>query len=120
MKRLRERVHKVDLQVLEKKASKEYRQVITQTRKATFHLVPPDVHCRNAAERAIRTFKAHFLATLSGVDRAFPISLWNMLLPHTEFNLNLLRQATLALDISAWEYYNSPINYDATPFRPIG
>ena len=22
--------------------------------------------------------------------------------------------------MSVWEYYNGPINYDATPFRPIG
>ena len=33
--------------------------------KISFQLVPPNVHRRNAAERAIRTFKAHFLAGLT-------------------------------------------------------
>ena len=61
MTRLRERGHTVDLQVLDNEASKEYRRVIIQTWKSTFQLVPPDVHCFNAEERAIWTFKAHFL-----------------------------------------------------------
>ena len=60
MTRLRERGHAVHLQVLDKKTSKEYHQVITQTWKDTFQLVTLDVHRRNAAERSIRNFKAHF------------------------------------------------------------
>ena len=75
MMRLRERVHTVDLQVLDNKASKGYLQVIIKTWKATFQLVPLDVHRRNVAERAIQTFKAHFLAILAGVERALPSSL---------------------------------------------
>ena len=72
MTRPQERGHAVDLQVLDNEASAEYHHTITQTRKEKFQLLPPDVHLRNAAERAIRTFKAHFLAILAGVDRAFP------------------------------------------------
>ena len=98
---LQEMVHTVDLQVLDSKSSKEYRRVITQTWKATFQLVPLDVHRRNAAERSIRTFKAHFLAIIAGVDKAFPISLWYTLLTQTKLTFNLLFQATLAPDISA-------------------
>ena len=120
MTRLQERGHAVDLQVLEKEASAEYRRTITQPWKGKFQLVPPDVHCRNAAEHAIRTFKAHFLASIAGVDRAFPSSLWDTLLPQMELTLKLLRQATLAPEISAWEYYKEPINYDATLLSPIG
>ena len=120
MTRLCERGHAVDLQILENEASKEYLQVVTQTWKATFQLVPPDVHRCNAAERAIRTFKAHFIAILEGIDSAFPISLWDTLLSQTKITLNLLRRATLAPDISAWGYYNILINYDVTTFIPIG
>ena len=64
--------------------------------------------------------RAHFLAILAGADRASPRSLWDTLLPQMELMLNLLRQATLAPYISAWEYYNGPINYYTTPFSPIG
>ena len=102
MTRLRERGHVVDLQVLENEARKEHRQVITQTWKATFQLLPPDVHHHNTAERAIRTFKAHFLAILAGVGSDLPSSLWDTLLPQTKLTLNLLRQAPLATNMSAW------------------
>ena len=82
--------------------------------------MPPDVHRRNAAERATRTFKAHFLGILAGIERSFPRSLWDTLLPQLELKLNLLLQSTLAPDISAWEYYNGHINYNATSFSRIG
>ena len=38
----------------------------------TYQLVPPDMHRRNAAERAIRTFKAYFLTILVGVSLVTP------------------------------------------------
>ena len=110
MTRLHERGHMVDLQVLYNKASKEYCQVITQTWKATFQLVLLNFHCRNAAERAIRNFKVHFLDILAGIDSLFPSSLWDTLLPQTKLTLNLLCQATLAPDMSACEYYNGPVD----------
>ena len=94
--------------------------MITQTCKATFQIVPLYVYRRNTAERAIRTSKAHFLAILAGVDKAFPISLWDILPPQTGLTLNLLLQAIIAPEISVWEYYNGPINYNATPFSLIG
>ena len=87
----------------------------------TFHfqLVPPDIHRQNAAERAIRTFKAHFLTILAGVAPDFPRHLWDLLLPQTEMTLNLLRQATANPAISAWEYFNGNFNYNVTPLGPL-
>ena len=85
----------VDLQILDNKASATYKEAITFKWKATFQLVPPDMHRRNQAERAIRTFKDHFLAILAGVDAAFPPYLWDLFLPQAELTLNLLRQSTI-------------------------
>ena len=82
--------------------------------------MPPDSHRRNAAERAIWNFKAHFLAILVGFHTDLPSSLWDTLLPQTKLTLNPILQATLAPELSDWEYYNGPINYDATLFIPIG
>jgi hypothetical protein len=56
----------------------------------TYQVVPPHCHRRNAAERAIRTFKEHFVAGLSSVDPSFPLHLWDRLLPQAEITLNLL------------------------------
>ena len=56
-----------------------------------FQLVPPGLHRHNAAERAIRTFKNHFIAGLCSVDKIFPLHLWDKLLPQAELTVNLLR-----------------------------
>jgi hypothetical protein len=101
MTRLQARGHTVDHQVLDNEISTEYIRTITEDWKATYQLVPPDVHCRNLAERAIKTFKAHFLSILSGLSKAFPNYLWDKLLPQTELTLNLLRQSTIAPAMSA-------------------
>ena len=62
----------VDRQILDNEASAAYKHAITFKWKATFQLVPLDMHRRNRAECAIRTFKAHFLPVLAGVDQKFP------------------------------------------------
>ena len=78
------------------------------------------MHWQNQAERAIRTFKDHFLAILAGVDPAYPPYLRDLLLPQTELTLNLLRQAKLNPKISAWEYFNGPFDFNKTLLGPVG
>ena len=114
MTRLHNRGHTVDLQVLDNKAS----ATITQTWKATYQLVPPNMHQQNDAERGIRTFKDHFLAILASVDPAFPKSRWDLLIPHAELTLNLLCQATVTP--TAWEYFNRRFDFSAMPLAPAG
>ena len=120
MSRLKARGHKVDLQILDNEVSAEYKRVIEEEWHAKYQLVPPEVHRRNIAERAIRTFKDHFLAILAGVASNFPGYLWDHLLEQAEITVNLLRQATLNPRISAWEYFNGPFDYNVTPLGPLG
>ena len=47
--------------------------------KIKFQLVPPHIHIRNAAERAIDTWKNHFIAGLSSVHAEFPLLEWDRL-----------------------------------------
>ena len=109
----------VDLQMMDIEFSKEYQATIRNRWKVQFQLVPPDMHRQNAAERAIQTFKSHFLAILAGVSPYFPRHLWDLLLPQTKMTLNLLRQATSNPAISAWEYFNGKFNYHATSLGTI-
>ena len=81
MQRLKLEGHSVDLQVLDNEASESYKFVITKKWGCKFQLVPLEVYRCNVAERAIRTFKAHFLSVLIGVSDAFPNYLWDHLLP---------------------------------------
>jgi hypothetical protein len=52
----------IDLQILDSKKSLAYKEAITFRWNAKFQFVLPDMHCQNWAERAIHTFKYHFLA----------------------------------------------------------
>jgi hypothetical protein len=58
---------KPKLQKLDNEASQEL-QDFMQDKGVKFQFVPPHVHRRNAAERAIRTFKNHFIAGLCSTD----------------------------------------------------
>ncbi len=120
MTRLAARSLSVDLQILDNKASAAYKQAVTFTWQATFQLVPQDMHCRTCAERAIQTFKNHFLSILARVDPSFPPYLWDHLLPQAELTLNLLQQAALNPWISAWELFHGPFDINKTPLRPVG
>ena len=70
--------------VLDNEISENMKNHICDTCKFDMELVPPGCHRRNAAEVAIRNFKAHFLSVLAGVAGDFPPSLWDRLLPQTE------------------------------------
>ena len=120
MTRLRRRGLSTDLQILDNEASEEYKRQIVDDWGGAFQLVPPNMHRRNAAERAIRTFKAHFISILAGTDPNFPRYLWDLLIPQAEMTLNFLRNATLDPSVSAWDFFAGPFNYDATPLGPLG
>jgi hypothetical protein len=85
-----------------------------------YQLVPPHCYRRNAAERAIRTFKEHFVAGLSSVDPSFPLHLWDRLLPQAEITLNLLRTSRLHPQLSAAAHFHGIVDYNKTAFAPPG
>ena len=82
--------------------------------------LPPGNHRANKAERAIRTWKNHFIATLSTCDPTFPVHAWDELLEHAELTLNIVRASGRNPLISAWQQVNGPFDYDRTPLAPPG
>ena len=107
------------LHILDNEVSGTFQKAI-MANNCTFQLVPPNVHRRNAAERAICTFKDHFLAILAGTAPNFPRDRWDLLLPQAELTLNLLRESNTKPNQSAWEHLFGPYNFDATPMGPAG
>ena len=61
-------------QILDNEASQAL-QKENFTRYFNFQLVPPHMHRRNAVERAIRTFKNHFVSGLFSAHTEFPMHL---------------------------------------------
>ena len=85
-----------------------------------FQKVPPHMHRRNAAERAIQTFKSHLLSGLATCHSEFPISEWDRLLDQAEITLNLLRTSRVNPNLSAWSYIEGPYDFNAWPIAPPG
>ena len=119
MDHLKNAGHKVNLQILDNEASKAYKLNIQDKGNSNFQLVPPNVHRRNASERSIRKFKAHFIAILAGISVSFPNFLWDQLLPQTKLTLNLLRQSTIVPEMSTREHFHGALKFVATPLEPI-
>ena len=75
------------LHILDNECSEDTKKAFCKNN-VDFQLVPPHVHCRNAAERAIQTFKSHFIAGLATLPSDFPMKEWDRLLPHAQLTLN--------------------------------
>jgi hypothetical protein len=110
---------KPKLQTLDNEASAALKNFFTANDIA-YQLVPPHCHRRNAAERAIRTFKKHFVTGISSVDPSFPLHLWDRLLPQAEITLNLLRTSRLHTQLSAAAHFHGLVDYNKTAFAPPG
>ena len=76
-----------------------------------FQLVPPHMHRINATERAVRTFKNHFISALCTVDPLFPFYLWDRLLPQVTMTLNILWRSRLNPGLSAYEQVDGIHNF---------
>lgn len=85
-----------------------------------YQLVPTNVYRRNASERAIHTFKNHFIAGIVSLPTQFPLYLWCRLLPQDVITFNLIRQYTLHPHLSAHAHLYGTFNYNATPMAPPG
>lgn len=106
-------------QILDNEASAEYKAAI-KSNGLTYELVPPHDHRRNLAEKAIQTFKAHFIAILCGVSPSFPMHLWDRLLEPAERRLNLQRQSRVVPTASSYQHLYGPHDYNKHPFGPLG
>lgn len=78
------------LHVTDNQANAPIKQFLT-TNNCKIQLVEPYNHHVNAAERAIQTFKNHFISGLCITDKNFPSQLWSHLAQHATITCNLLR-----------------------------
>ncbi len=84
-----------------------------------YQLVPPHDNRRNIAEKAIQTFKDHFVSILCGTDKTFPLYLWDLLLQQAEHTLNLLRPSHTTPTVSAFCHLWGQHDFNANPFAPL-
>jgi hypothetical protein len=105
---------KPELQVMDNECSKAFRQYLTDEH-IYLQLVPPHLTRQNVAERAIQTFKNHFVAGLCSVDKQFTMHLWCELLPQATLTLNMLRTSRINPTISAATQLFGQFDFNRTP-----
>ena len=116
---LTQRGLKPQLHWLDNEASKVLKTFITKEQ-TQYQLTPPHIHQRNTAERAICTFKNHFISGLCLVDKYFPLHLWCRLLDQAELTLNMLRTSRINPNLSAHKQLHGIHDFNATPLAPLG
>ena len=104
---------------LDNEASTKLKQYNT-AHNISYQLTPPHVHRRNAAERAIRTWKNHFIAGLCSVNPSFPMHLWDRLIPQATATLNMLRPCRRNPKMSAYMALEGANSFTSTPMAPPG
>ena len=111
--------HKINNFILDNDLSHELKKSF-EKHNIQYQFVPPHVHRANAAERAIWTFKAHFLAGLASCDPAFPIGEWDRLLDQAELTLNLLCTTRCNPRLSAHAFLHGVHDFNSEPLAPPG
>ena len=96
-------------------------ETFARTNSISIQCCAPHQHRALKAERAIRTFKNHFIATLCTVAEDFPLGLWDELLPQAELCLNYLLPYPSNTIISAYAgLHGGPFDFAAHPIAPAG
>jgi hypothetical protein len=108
---------KPNLQRLDNEASLALRKYLTK-QGIDYQLASPHIHRSNNAERAIQTFKKHFIVGLCSVDPNFPLKLWDKLLHQSTITLNLLRKSRINPRMPAYAELNGHFDLNRTPLTP--
>ena len=96
-------------------------KVYLEKEQTSWQFVEPHNHRVNAAERAIQTFKSHFISGLCSTDPEWPVQLWDQLTDQALITLNLLRTSRIDPSKSAYhQYYGSTYDWNRHPLAPPG
>ena len=112
------RGHRIDTVFIDNEVDNDARAFFAHVN-VKVNQVAPYCHRANPAERAIGTFKDHFVAMLSGRDPTCPLAYWNEAVTQAEITLNLMRPGPDGK--SAYEaYWKVPYDLAAHPMVPWG
>ena len=111
--------YKPQLHKLDNETLRDIKEWIHQ-QNTNIQFTPPDMHCQNAAEKAIQTWKNHFLAGLASLPKDFPIIHWCCLIPQANITLNFLQPCRQNTALSAHAAIHGSYAFEVTPMAPPG
>ena len=82
-----------------------------------YQLASPHDHRMNPAERAVQTWKNHFISNLHSEFTAYK---WCEIMHQCEMTLNMLRRSRINPKMSAYTQLFGSFNYNRTPLAPLG
>jgi hypothetical protein len=104
--------------ILNNECSDQFKKQI-KLNNMTYQLIPPHDHRRHRVDKAIQTFKDHFISILCGLDASFPLHLWDRLLVQAEHTLNMVHPAWMLKAVLAYTYLYEQHDYNSHPFAPL-
>ena len=104
---------------MDNQCSRKIQQFIRST-KAEIQLVNPDNNQVNAVERAIQTWKNHWLAGKGTLDPNCPMQLWCQFIEQGQHTSNLLRTSRINPKLSAYTVLEGQFNFNKSPLAPVG
>jgi hypothetical protein len=104
---------------MDNETSKDVKEFIN-SQHTTLQYMPPDIHCTNSAERAIRTWKYHFSAGIASLPKSFPIDIWCRLTNQCDYTINMLHPCCQNPLLSAFEAMEESFSFDTMPMAPPG
>ena len=117
---LKEKGHTPKLTISDNQAVKPLKEYLKR-QDCEWQFVEPRNHRVNAAERAIQTFKNHYISGLCTTDRDFPLQLWDNLNEQAMTTLNLLRTSRKNPTMSGYEsLHNKKYDWNRFPMAPPG
>ncbi len=111
--------YKPKLNIMDSQVTKHIKKFLTKNN-CKLPVIEPHNHRVNAAEWAVQTFKAAFIAALATTDSYFPLQLCDKLTPQVQDTLNLLQASQIDSTKSAYEILNGPYNWNHYPLAPLG
>jgi hypothetical protein len=105
--------------LMDNQASQTIKKNLTKNQ-CKLMLVEPHNHHVNAVERAIQTFKDHFVSVLATTDSEFPLQLWARLALQVKNALNMLHPVRINPNMSAYVAFHSPYDWNQFPLAPPG
>ena len=119
MKKFTKGGFKPNLFIFDNEFSGEFRDAVSEDN-ISLQLFTPHMHRNNPAERAIQTWKDHFLAGLASVHPDYPMAEWDCLIPQCNITLNLLRASRTHPQLSAYASLFGQFDFNRTPLAPPG
>mgnify|MGYP003325311313 CR=1 FL=1 len=110
---------KPQFNIIDNVASKAVKAYLTKEN-IKLQLVEPHNHRVNAAERAIQTFKNHFIAGMCTTDKDYPLALWHHNIRQAQDTLNMLRTSRVHPKISAYHVLEGTHDFNRVPYAPPG